>query len=98
MCIRDSYPDVLEHLQRSCMRFFLHDEKTMDFKFVVFKFEDRFRSFKNSLSIGVEELYAKKFIDHAISIVIRQSLFCLLYTSDAADDLLCVDLGGRRII
>src|SRR5665213_4301701 len=29
-----------------------------------------------------------------------RSLFmaCLLYTSDAADDLLCVDLGGRRII
>ena len=23
---------------------------------------------------------------------------CLLYTSDAADDLLCVDPGGRRII
>ena len=27
-----------------------------------------------------------------------QSWICLLYTSDAADDLLCVDLGGRRII
>src|SRR5665213_4182321 len=27
-----------------------------------------------------------------------QATFCLLYTSDAADDLLCVDLGGRRII
>ena len=27
-----------------------------------------------------------------------QSQICLLYTSDAADDLLCVDLGGRRII
>ena len=27
-----------------------------------------------------------------------QSSGCLLYTSDAADDLLCVDLGGRRII
>src|SRR5450756_1803183 len=26
------------------------------------------------------------------------SYCCLLYTSDAADDLLCVDLGGRRII
>ena len=26
------------------------------------------------------------------------SCICLLYTSDAADDLLCVDLGGRRII
>jgi len=23
---------------------------------------------------------------------------CLLYTSDAADDKQCVDLGGRRII
>ena len=23
---------------------------------------------------------------------------CLLYTSDAADDLFCVDPGGRRII
>src|SRR5450756_1008796 len=27
-----------------------------------------------------------------------QPMCCLLYTSDAADDLLCVDLGGRRII
>ena len=27
-----------------------------------------------------------------------QGVVCLLYTSDAADDLLCVDLGGRRII
>ena len=28
----------------------------------------------------------------------QKSYICLLYTSDAADDLLCVDLGGRRII
>src|SRR5659263_51916 len=28
----------------------------------------------------------------------RIAYVCLLYTSDAADDLLCVDLGGRRII
>src|SRR5450756_1623722 len=28
----------------------------------------------------------------------RHAYHCLLYTSDAADDLLCVDLGGRRII
>ena len=28
----------------------------------------------------------------------QSSETCLLYTSDAADDLLCVDLGGRRII
>src|SRR5450756_3122571 len=30
--------------------------------------------------------------------VLRHTRTCLLYTSDAADDLLCVDLGGRRII
>ena len=30
--------------------------------------------------------------------VLALYLTCLLYTSDAADDLLCVDLGGRRII
>ena len=29
---------------------------------------------------------------------LKKNLDCLLYTSDAADDLLCVDLGGRRII
>eukprot|EP00657_Telonema_sp_P-1_P005162 TRINITY_DN22341_c0_g1_i1.p1 TRINITY_DN22341_c0_g1~~TRINITY_DN22341_c0_g1_i1.p1 ORF type:complete len:157 (+),score=49.73 TRINITY_DN22341_c0_g1_i1:179-649(+) len=29
---------------------------------------------------------------------IKENSICLLYTSDAADDLLCVDLGGRRII
>ena len=29
---------------------------------------------------------------------LRVTIGCLLYTSDAADDLLCVDLGGRRII
>src|SRR5659263_186377 len=27
---------------------------------------------------------------------VEHARVCLLYTSDAADDLLCVDLGGRR--
>eukprot|EP00657_Telonema_sp_P-1_P002785 TRINITY_DN1647_c0_g1_i12.p1 TRINITY_DN1647_c0_g1~~TRINITY_DN1647_c0_g1_i12.p1 ORF type:complete len:382 (-),score=174.12 TRINITY_DN1647_c0_g1_i12:129-1274(-) len=31
-------------------------------------------------------------------VFIRKYYTCLLYTSDAADDLLCVDLGGRRFI
>src|SRR5450756_2045782 len=31
-------------------------------------------------------------------LAVTQEMGCLLYTSDAADDLLCVDLGGRRII
>ena len=28
----------------------------------------------------------------------RLLISCLLYTSDGADDMQCVDLGGRRII
>ena len=42
---------------------------------------------------------ARNTADEAIPIhILEQAIFCLLYTSDAADDLLCVDLGGRRII
>src|SRR5450756_234840 len=41
----------------------------------------------------VEELVA-----HAEHLDFARLKTCLLYTSDAADDLLCVDLGGRRII
>ena len=33
-----------------------------------------------------------------VLLVIRPFHPCLLYTSDAADDMQCVDLGGRRII
>ena len=33
-----------------------------------------------------------------IGITLGGLIGCLLYKSDAADDLLCVDLGGRRII
>src|SRR5450756_2298632 len=35
---------------------------------------------------------------HPGDVLCHQCGTCLLYTSDAADDLLCVDLGGRRII
>eukprot|EP00657_Telonema_sp_P-1_P000661 TRINITY_DN11288_c0_g1_i1.p1 TRINITY_DN11288_c0_g1~~TRINITY_DN11288_c0_g1_i1.p1 ORF type:complete len:121 (+),score=38.58 TRINITY_DN11288_c0_g1_i1:125-487(+) len=34
----------------------------------------------------------------SIIAALRNETGCLLYTSDAADDLLCVDLGGRRSI
>ena len=30
-------------------------------------------------------------------VIATPDMICLLYTSDAADDLLCVDLGGRRL-
>src|SRR5680860_685462 len=34
-------------------------------------------------------------LDRALATVALPLYLCLLYTSDAADDLLCVDLGGR---
>ena len=37
-------------------------------------------------------------ISGLVGAIIAESLTCLLYTSDAADDLTRVDLGGRRII
>ena len=48
-------------------------------------------------------LYAPKFLttsqgDFAPFFVKAGITPCLLYTSDAADDMQCVDLGGRRII
>eukprot|EP00825_Cyclidium_porcatum_P007534 TRINITY_DN13774_c0_g1_i3.p2 TRINITY_DN13774_c0_g1~~TRINITY_DN13774_c0_g1_i3.p2 ORF type:complete len:129 (-),score=29.58 TRINITY_DN13774_c0_g1_i3:37-423(-) len=36
--------------------------------------------------------------EHLEYIVGARLRSCLLYTSDAADDMQCVDLGGRRII
>ena len=35
---------------------------------------------------------------HGLVDYVDQHTSCLLYTSDAADDMQCVDLGGRRII
>ena len=35
---------------------------------------------------------------HVVDAQVAQTMFCLLYTSDAADERSSVDLGGRRII
>ena len=40
----------------------------------------------------------KNFINIFLFIFYSQRFFCLLYTSDAADERSSVDLGGRRII
>ena len=39
-----------------------------------------------------------KALRKSVNALINEMKDCLLYTSDAADDLPCVDLGGRRII
>src|SRR5450756_855771 len=55
-------------------------------------FEDRV-----DLRVTVPALH-RVLTDVAVAAHDLDGLFgCLLYTSDAADDLLCVDLGGRRI-
>src|SRR5450756_1733505 len=58
--------------------------------------------------LGLSALWAKhegenptgSFKDRGMTVAVSWARHqgCLLYTSDAADDLLCVDLGGRRII
>src|SRR5450756_1517933 len=42
--------------------------------------------------------HAEPLLEATGGLVQQHAEACLLYTSDAADDLLCVDLGGRRII
>ena len=49
------------------------------------------RNVRAPYSVGVIGALAAAFVN-------SNAISCLLYTSDAADDLLCVDLGGRRII
>src|SRR5659263_542338 len=54
-------------------------------------------------AVTLELIECNAACDYAPVIMVNWEFFdnqtpCLLYTSDAADDLLCVDLGGRRII
>ena len=58
---------------------------------------DRLTLFLVGLRIGLN-IIDGNVIDVGYAGVIGADKLCLLYTSDAADDLLCVDLGGRRII
>ena len=44
---------------------------------------------------GEDYVYGHLFLDAAPTVF---ACFCLLYTSDAADERSSVDLGGRRII
>ena len=54
------------------------------------------------VGLTVEEAFpvlaGSRLAQRLVAVMERGVPICLLYTSDAADDLLCVDLGGRRII
>ena len=51
-----------------------------------------------SLHDGLRRAITDEIMHRSADRTIDERSTCLLYTSDAADDLLCVDLGGRRII
>ena len=50
------------------------------------------------MKVGRSEVGAAAANSHTASLAGEDVIYCLLYTSDAADDSLRVDLGGRRII
>ena len=47
---------------------------------------------------GTSTAHYRSFMIYCINNHFHQIIICLLYTSDAADDLLCVDLGDPRIL
>eukprot|EP00831_Metopus_contortus_P081827 TRINITY_DN8702_c0_g1_i6.p1 TRINITY_DN8702_c0_g1~~TRINITY_DN8702_c0_g1_i6.p1 ORF type:complete len:124 (+),score=42.07 TRINITY_DN8702_c0_g1_i6:105-476(+) len=70
------------------------------FFFFFFQAEDGIRDVERSRGLG--DVYKRQLEVLDCSPVNRERELCvdtcLLYTSDAADDTPCVDLGGRRII
>src|SRR5665213_3702177 len=78
-------------------------EKQPDGKIVIKKIDDSARlpakvPIPGALPFTAEPSYKSEFQAKVKYLIDNESKTCLLYTSDAADDLLCVDLGGRRII
>ncbi len=73
--------------------------------FFFFQAEDGIRDF--CLSRGLGDVYTSRvcvcvrvcvYVCVYVCVCMCMCMCCLVYTSDAADDLLCVDLCGRRII
>ena len=61
---------------------------------------DRVRSRYGDQAYSAMISFVKQVRNYVPNVILStvETTICLLYTSDAADDLLCVDLGGRRII
>ena len=53
---------------------------------------------EQGLNIGRIIAQIAEFPDSTCGATVNRFCACLLYTSDAADDLPCVDLGGRRTL
>src|SRR5450756_1913863 len=75
--------------------------KKITYKTTGEKPEDLIAGFRNSyyprIAVTVDMISTGTDIRPLECLIFMRDVNCLLYTSDAADDLLCVDLGGRRI-
>mgnify|MGYP007112013540 CR=1 FL=1 len=74
-----------------------------DPKYKAFMMRQASRGYKpvwldNSYNEKLEAESSHKLVALMREVGAAKIIACLLYTSDAADDLPCVDLGGRRII
>src|SRR5450756_2896428 len=96
----DELEAVAQRLEREKIEavaiLFLHSYRNPDHEirardFLVRRLQNVFVTISHELSQEYREF-------ERTSTVAANAYICLLYTSDAADDLLCVDLGGRRII
>eukprot|EP00825_Cyclidium_porcatum_P010680 TRINITY_DN15471_c0_g1_i2.p1 TRINITY_DN15471_c0_g1~~TRINITY_DN15471_c0_g1_i2.p1 ORF type:complete len:264 (+),score=12.76 TRINITY_DN15471_c0_g1_i2:137-928(+) len=62
------------------------------------KMPDKYQSYMRATMRATAEAHGKDTIINGQDTHVLCVDTCLLYTSDAADDMQCVDLGGRRII
>eukprot|EP00825_Cyclidium_porcatum_P037168 TRINITY_DN4054_c0_g2_i2.p3 TRINITY_DN4054_c0_g2~~TRINITY_DN4054_c0_g2_i2.p3 ORF type:complete len:102 (-),score=25.91 TRINITY_DN4054_c0_g2_i2:80-385(-) len=78
----------MNHHQRNCRNSMMNNKKF--YKAKLYQIQKKKQLNKNK-KIKILKFSNPKHKDNDLKI-------CLLYTSDAADDMQCVDLGGRRII
>src|SRR5450756_203258 len=95
--------DVAAHLNKKSGGGFLPDtlEGSHKVYFFFHQFPAHFNEYACYLLKGVFKVMEQRYLllqNHVFGGTLATYRRCLLYTSDAADDLLCVDLGGRRII
>ena len=103
MCIRDSNEGCLSvpGIHEDVLR-----KKTIKIRYFDENWVEHTKTFTGIVARVIQHEYdhleGKVFTDHLSpmrKLLLKGKLNdCLLYTSDAADELLCVDLGGRRII
>src|SRR5665811_818632 len=112
MCIRDSVDQarrLLEHIGWTGFANFDLKYDPRDGRTVFFELNPRLgRSnfYVTAAGRNTVELYVREYVQDldplppgaAAELTTEHLYTCLLYTSDAADDLTRVDLGGRRII